>query len=345
MAIVPAVLEAQSLRVSATPSLRIGAGEQQSDLLNAVAGATRLPSGQIVVGNRGEYNLLLFDASGKFVSQTARRGKGPGEIAMFTAMHRCGNAIYTLDASGSRVQEFRLDLSYVRVFRFQQESYRRQCNARGQFVHMGWDSNKDMKDGPGRSLTRYWIAPADSTAGVTLGMLPGSERHGATPRMLGREPRVAVGADAAYVALADSLSILVFDFSGKPRAPLRADFAPVSSTAADVEAEKERWLAMLGEGARRGIESMFAAQERPRLLPATRELLVDATGLVWVQSYPSASQRTVTWTVFRASGGVYARVSLPVALEVFEIGRDYVLGQVISEDTGVPEVHLYSLTR
>lgn len=341
----PAVVGAQSIRVAATPSIRIGASDAQSELLNAVAGATRLPSGQIVVGNRGDYALLVFDAKGQFVKKVARKGKGPGEVTVLIAMHRCGEKLFTLDSDGGRVQEYGLDLDYVRAFRFRPESYRRACNARGQFVHMGWDNAKDMKPGVFRAATRYWVAPADTSAGVLLGMLPGSERFGPSPRLLGREPRVAISDDAAYIALGDSLHVLAYALSGTSRPALRTSFTLPAATDADVDAEKERWLAMMGEGARQGIEFMLAQQERPKSLPATRELLVDATGLIWVQSYPSAGQRAVTWTVFRPTGAVVARVSLPVGLEVFEIGRDYLLAQVINADTGVPEVHLYPVAR
>jgi hypothetical protein len=66
---------------------------------------------------------------------------------------------------------------------------------------------------------------------------------------------------------------------------------------------------------------------------------------VWVQSYPSSREATVTWTVFRPNGTVAARLSLPATLDVFEIGRDYLLGQRIDADTDVPEVHLYRVTR
>jgi hypothetical protein len=351
----PIMVGAQTIRISPTPSVRIGASEQQSELLNAVAGATRLPSGQIVVGNRGDYALLVFDANGQLLKKLARKGKGPGEVEYLLWLHRCGDAMYTGDITGERVQEFGADLSFRRAFRFGGQTYRLACNAKGQFVHMGWDDHRGIQGGVYRPTSRYWLTPADSTPGTTLGTHPGSERFGTIgntgkvtgtgPRVLGREPRVAIGPDAAYIALADSLSVLAFDLSGAPRPALRAAFTPPATTAGDVDAEIERLVGSLGESMRRTMTASLREMPRPSTLPATRDLLVDATGLVWVQAYPSASQRTVTWTVFRANGTIAARVALPVSFEVFEIGRDYLLAQVINAATGVPEVHLYPVAR
>ena len=44
-------------------------------------------------------------------------------------------------------------------------------------------------------------------------------------------------------------------------------------------------------------------------------------------------------------GRVRATIALPAALEVYEIGRDYVLGRYIDADAAVPEVRLYRLMR
>jgi hypothetical protein len=346
---------AQTIRVAAAPSLRIGATEEQSALLNAIAGATRLPNGQIVVGNRGDYALLVFDAKGALVKKAARKGKGPGEVDYLLWLKRCGALLYTGDIEANRVQVFNPDFTVARSFRFADQTYRLDCNAKGQFLHMGWEPPTAMKKGPFRADTKFWITGADGEAGVTLGMLPGSERFGTTtpdgrptgtaPLVLGRETRLAIGSQAAYVATADSLTLLVFGLDGRPREALRAPYVPVPSTDADVDAEVERQVAALGESTRKREEDGLRRMPRPKTLPATRDVFVDAADLIWVQTYPTATKPAVSWTVFRPNGTVAARLSLPTALQVFEIGRDYLLGQVLNADTGVPEIHLYPVSR
>jgi hypothetical protein len=46
-----------------------------------------------------------------------------------------------------------------------------------------------------------------------------------------------------------------------------------------------------------------------------------------------------------ADGRTVAEVVLPAALDVYEIGLDYVPGRAVDEDEGVPEVHLFALRR
>lgn len=87
----------------------------------------------------------------------------------------------------------------------------------------------------------------------------------------------------------------------------------VVATTADLDAEKERQISMMGEGARAQIER--------------------------------ASSKSVAWTVFSAEGTMRATVPLPTALEVYEVGRDYVLGRYVDADESVPEVRLYAVTR
>lgn len=345
---------AQRLQIATSPRVRIGASEAQNALLTAVVGSTRMPDGRIVVANRGDYTLLEFDAQGALKRQVARKGRGPGEVFYPLFFMRCGASLFVGDIEADRTLEFSADLSVKRTFRFAGQSYRRACNESGRFVHMGWERSTDMRGGPFRGTTQYWVSGPDSLPGKPLGTLAGSERFGVTdggkvrgtgPLVLGREPFVAIGAQTAYVALADSLHILAFAFDGAARPALRASYTPVRSTAADVDAAIEARIAQIGEQARPRVTQEFRDMPRPATLPATRDILVDATGAVWVQRYPRAGAHSVAWSVFASSGAVLGQLELPAALVVHEIGRDYVLGLYVDADTGQPEVRMYALTR
>jgi len=102
---------------------------------------------------------------------------------------------------------------------------------------------------------------------------------------------------------------------------------------------------MMGEKARRRIEQSYASMPLTTFLPGTRDLVIDADDNLWVQHFPRAGQANVTWTVFGNDGRVRATIALPATLEVYEIGRDYVLGRYIDADAAVPEVRLYRLMR
>jgi hypothetical protein len=332
--------------VATVPSLIIGSDTSATDFLTTVVGATRLPNGSILVGDRGDHALVLFDTKGALTRKFARKGRGPGEIVDIATDRflRCGNRIAVLDSRTQQVSLFALDGTYQSRFRFARLPYRLMCNDSARFVMYEWERDSDMQEGVYRPFVPYWITRADSTKGVSLGSFPASERFGQGPLALGREPRVALSSSRAYVALADSMHILVFDLAGKALPPLRASYRPIASTPADWNEELERWIALVGERMRPQAVNMFRDMPRPRFLPATRDLIVDAQQQLWVQHFPRAAEPLVNWTVFAPNGQVRATAQLPTRLEVYEIGTDYVLGRYVNPDTDVPEVRLYKLT-
>ncbi len=331
-------------RLAPGPTVRIGTAEGAELSLAAPAGATRLPNGNVAVGDLADFAIREFTPAGALVKRYARKGQGPGEVGYLAPLLRCGNVLVANDITGP-LSLFQLNGTFQRAFRFPTPTYRLACNANLQFIAMGWASDRDMKTGASRPNVRYWITRADTSLEVPLGTLPGGDRWGVPggngPLPLGREPRVAISASRAYVALGDRLEVLVFDLSGKPLPPLSAPTVRVRVTKADVDAERERQIASLGERARTMIERSYASMTMPEFLPSTRDLHVDATGDVWVQHYPSAASATVRWTVFAPNGRVRATIGMPVALEVYEIGADYVLGRYIDPDEQVPEVRVY----
>jgi hypothetical protein len=212
-------------------------------------------------------------------------------------------------------------------------------------VHFGWDRNEDMKKDIFRSQVPLWIAGLDERSGVTLAMVPGSERYDAGPLPLGREPRLAIGRDRAYFASADSVFVHVYSLDGRSLPPLRAATARVRATPADRAAAIERDVEIMGESSRKFVVQSHSAAPKVEFLPATRDLIVDGDDNLWVQHFPRGGVSTVMWTVFARSGAVLATVQLPAVLEVFEIGRDYVLGRYTDVGEAVPEVRIYKLKR
>ncbi len=307
-----------------------------------------MPTGNIAVGDLADYALREFTPTGALVKRYARKGEGPGEVGYLAPLLRCGGVLVANDITGP-LSVFQLDGTFVRAFRFPTPTYRMACNAALKFVAMGWASDRDRKTGAYRPNVKYWIARADPSLDVPLGTMAGGDRwsegNGDSPLPLGREPRVAISSSRAYVALGDRLEVLVFDLSGKPLPSLSVPTTRVRVTTSDVDAEREREVAKLGERARTMLERRFASITMPEFLPATRDLLVDATGNVWVQHYPRASSPNVPWTIFSPEGRRLATISMPVAFEVYEIGADYVLGRYIDPDEQIPEVRLYRLVK
>ena len=340
--------------VSSAATVRIGTGDSDTTgLLAFVTGATRLPSGSIIVADRGPFSLLEFNARGLFVRRFARKGSGPGEIDYLASLFRCGNRYMSNDISnGSRINVYALDGTFVRAFRFgtppgARGVYDSACNPRGQFVHFAFESGGGF--GVYRKPVAFWLSGSDSTVTVKLGEFPGSERwgmtHGSRPLPLGKQPRVAFGRDRVYIGTADGYEIKLFTTTGTPLPSITRSVTPMPVTRADIDAALESEVSQFGERGRKSTTEQYAAMTLPKTLPPYHALVVDAADLLWVQNYPRAGTAMVTWRVFASDGRAVAEALLPAALEVYEIGLDYVLGRAVEENDGVPEVRLFALRR
>ena len=343
---IASALEAQraTWRMDTTPLMRLGASDAADEVLAAPVSATRLPNGNVVVGDVGEWALREYSPQGRVVKRYGRKGRGPGEISYLFYLFRCGDSLVTKDLQGP-VSVFDLKGTFIRAFHLKTMPYRMAANAKMHFVAMGWEANNAIKGEVNRSPADYWLARADTNTEVQLGKMPGAERIGPLNYPLGREPRVAIGLTTAYVALGDSMEVRRFDLQGRPMTSLVDRFQRVSATHADLEAAREREIAMMGERSRQEITNRYAQMPLARYLPATRELVVDRDDNLWVEHFPRAASPTVRWTVFSPQGQVRATIDLPAVFDVYEVGRDYILGRYIDPNTSVPEVRLYRLRR
>lgn len=355
-----APVSAQAWSVDASPTLSLGADPADTTVLFAiVAGATRLPDGRIIVGDRGAFTLHVFSPAGVPMRKFGRKGSGPGEIEYLKSLLRCGDSLVTQDIEGNRVSVFSLDGTYRRSFRFGSPQaahppYHTDCNARGDFVHYGWEQRPDMKGGAYRPLVPFWISRADSAVQKLIGTFPGSERYGlvvggqlrgSRPLPLGKQPDVAVGASRIYIGTADRYEILVFDLQGHPVDTIRKAAGNLETTRADIQNAKEKELASSEQSWHPGIERDYATMPFPKTVPAYTDLVVDSEDHLWVQEFPRVRSPQVRWSVFSPMGSPVAEVLLPADLEVYEVGRDYVLGRFLNAEESIPQVRMYRLRR
>jgi hypothetical protein len=345
--------------LSAQPRLVIGSEDEQSALLTSAVGATRLPDGSILVGDNGDYALRHFSATGAPLRTFGRKGSGPGEVTYLVGMLRCGDTVYTRDAdNGARISVFTLAGRYVREFRFTgpgaAHPYRSACNAAGVFAHHGWENRSDMRPGVFRSRVPVWLTRSDSGVVRFIDSLPGSERWGIArdgkmagtgPLPLGKEPVIGIGRNRVFMGSADTYVVQAFDLQGRKVAALQRPGEPIRVTRADFDAFIDRQAAGKSDEVRERIVKGWANVELPKTLPAYTALVTDADDLVWVRGYARPGTAHASWSVFTSGGSFVTEVRLPADLEVYEIGKDYVLGRFLSPDVGTPEIHLYGLVR
>ncbi len=176
-------------------------------------------------------------------------------------------------------------------------------------------------------------------------MIRYDDEFGSGPHPLGKEPAVAIGRERAYVGLADSFVVRVFALDGTPLGALRTADGDLRTTPADIARFKR--LDTLGQPPTRRAQLVreWDLVEFPTTVPAYDRLLVDARDHLWVRRYPRGDAASVEWLVFAPDGAPVARIDLPEALTVFEIGETYVAGVLIDPAFGGHTVRVYSLRR
>jgi hypothetical protein len=344
------------------PALTLGSVNQDVLFGGGLVGALKLPDGRLLVGDRGEFSLKIFDAKGKLVKSLGRKGSGPGEMSYLASLWRCGDRILTYDIeNGYRVSVFSADLALLRSFRFGSAgegsnapySSASACNAAGTFVHHGWETRKDMKNGAFRADVALWLSGSDSTV-RPIGKIAGSERWGrfnekgnggTGPLPLGKQPVIAIGADRIYTGTAETYAITMRDFSGKIIGTFGKPSVQLEATKADVDLAVEDEAAGGDDAARARVRKSYEAMVLPKTIPAYKTMRVDSEGMVWIRDYRRASPTFAQWTVFTYDGKQVAEVQLPLHLTVSEIGRDYVLGKYVDPVEDIPEIRMYRLRR
>lgn len=351
--VAPGGLRAQTrtFSVSAAPTLILGDDESSDATTFAKAvSATRLPNGNVLVGDVGAVSLRLFSPQGKLVKSAGRTGSGPGEIKYLHSFMRCGNAIFTHDIENGRRSEFSLDVVYKRAVPIvAPQAYATRCNTAGKFFNYGWERTSSMKAGAFRTAVPFWFSSFDGPPEKSFAEFPGSERwgqeFGTRPLPFGKQTSIAISAQRAYVGTAEGYVIKVLDFTGKEVGVIRDAASPTPVTKADIDAAIYAEGGYQSEEVRKRLETHYASMKLPATLPPYNAFVVDALDHLWVQDFPRASIKTVRWSVFTADGRLVGRVQLPTALDVYEVGSDYVLGRYLDADASVPLIHLYKLTR
>jgi hypothetical protein len=333
-----AALELEEWRVSASPTVTIGAndGEPGHDLFG-VRGAGVLSDGRIVVGDGTTGQLRFFSENGALVATSGRIGSGPGEFrALLWLQVLPGDTIVTYDYMLRRVTRFSADGEPARSYDIAPPTDAGYPEPRGAvndgsivFVP-GFD--RRFGQGERRDTVPFFLYDDDGTLVGPVASFPGREEFFA--RMgeaayrsevpFGRDVLAAAGADLIAIATNDTYAISLFDPSGRLRGIVRAAIAGAPVGPRELEHWKEEKLARLPDERRQRFAIFYEDLPARSTHPPFTALQVDRSGLLWI-GRPSRRQDRNTWDVFGQGGDPVARIEMPSNLKVLDIGPDHVL--------------------
>ena len=333
--------------LSAAPEVTVGSIQEVGGTdpgegnLYMVSGATLLPSGEVVVANRGTYQLRIYSPQGVLARTTGQRGGGPGEFEMLVGTWRSPSGqILAWDPSQRRMTVFDIDGEMDRV-RTVQENFFNPPRVVGmtpegfvlvhehfqspaepdQFVDLPADYLYVSFDGEVRDTiaTVPWrrvMRPSKMRGGVVL------------PRIFDASVEGAAGADGLYFGVASKPEITAYSLKGHRRWIAGWD-APLPTVGEDLVQQwvKERAGRDAGPEQRRPFEEWRDNVGAADRLPAFSQLIVASTGDLWIKPYRwPRSVEPLRWIILKSTGALAGTAVLPGDMRLLEVGEDYLLG-------------------
>jgi len=344
--------------VDTVPEYQLGAREGEDPYLwTRLKGVRQLADGRVVALDEASCEIRFFDSDGVFLEHTGGRGEGPGEfplgrtcdlvawpgedsLAVFDGArlsffddrgrfghrlavwpgHRVGRVVGV--ARGSVLVENRLLVTAHRggvprepstvdfaLLEFDQQL------AVWESSFLGTQTYTFLI--PGNALPVSYLIPFDIPPNAAMGtggfFLTPDEQTG--PEILeydttGRLRRVIRVAEPVLMSSPEALDkytefrisrrIVPNEYSARPAEYRRIAFAR----------DRRRYDEM----------------PIPRTIPVFSRLLADDVGWVWAELYRYDVGQPVRWLVFGPDGEGLGSVDIPPGLEVWQIGRDFVLG-------------------
>lgn len=336
---------------------RTGIAEDGSLMFEHALSALRLSDGRIVVADGGAGVLRFFNATGGLTRTVGRRGQGPGEFSYIAWIGQCArDSVFAWDPVQRQMSVVSSSGTVARRFRFapgadpRGVTFSLSCARDGAIAVHGHPATlrpatRDehvlrgmgalvIVDGDGKVIQRF----PETASGEWIALRPGT-----APRPLGKATTIALTNARLYVGTADSAAVEVYARDGRRLPVLRFPSDARASTRESYEGAVEATVAMAAAPVRRAWRERLLAMAPPKQEPPYTAIRADSEGVLWVIEHGSG-RRGTRMRALSEAGRTLADLRLPVALTVFEIGRDYVLGSYEGED-GEPHLAMYRLRR
>jgi hypothetical protein len=340
-------------RVNPDPILDLAeSGTGLAHEFSSVPDAVRLPDGGIAVLDAFTREIRFFSAAGEHLWTVGRDGEGPGEFQGLQSIDRYGaDSVLVFDQNLRRGTVFGPPGHVPRVIQPATSEYVRglfPLDDGGFIAQILWPGIEVYRGEIGlffRGHVPILLLSADGVVSDTVAMVAGIEwfmdARGEAGHLFQKYSHVGVHEGMVYVGDASQLEYQVLDPLGGVERIVRVPGLDLRISEEDLEREMAVFV-----GRERSQEDVewFYRQRRGETKPAYSTLLIDAEGYVWLEEYRNRwaalrSELASDWNVFSPQGVWLGSVHLPARFEVFEIGRDFVLGQRYDDlDVSHPQI-------
>jgi len=334
-----------------------GSPEEQ---LYRVRGATRMEDGRIAVANSGSFEIRIYTANGRWLQTLGAAGDGPGEFRQMRGLQRLpADTLLVADYRGPRVTLFSGDGALVGERRLASltsefnppdyrlpdgrwldlvlspeiEGYQRRHN-----TFVAWSDTSSNTDSllafAGAEYLIYFRYRGDEYVG-----------RGAISVPFGGQDVISVG--ARRVALSDgrAFDIAVASLDGQTWR-IRRGVQRQEVAGEDVARFVDDYVSRYPPERQREVREHYGAVSAPSLMPTHSAIILDRLDNLWVEHYrrPWDDVSPRVWSVFDREGRWLGELEVPDAVQILEIGDNYILG-LERDELDVEYVTLYDLRK
>ncbi len=355
----------QEWRLSRVPTASIGVQEgEEAYQLFRVSKALKLADGSIVVAAAGTSELRFFDEEGRYLQSAGSRGSGPGEFSLTSSLRFWqlpSGSLAVSDAGNGRVNIFSSTGEYLTTVAFDQTPEAPRVFLWGVFDDGSWLTMAPEGGGVARGAPgdvthdEFLYLRFDDSGGFTEHLAQLASRPRYVHEYAGGvsypyipftpEPKVVAAGEYLYQVDGPAPEIQKLDMHGTALELIRWPAAP--RLTADIWEEfKEVVLGSIENEYRRETTRTFFDRELPlpEHVPATEVVRIDSAGNVWLGGWSFSGDEYRSWEVIAADGRWLGTVEIPAALEVHQIGADFVIGLQVDE-LGVERVVVHDLVK
>lgn len=363
--------EAQTPRwtVDTVPLMRLAAtADDGRPTFGSAAWAVRIGADEIALADGADRMIRIFGTDGKQRRALGREGRGPGEFLSVGWISTCGtDSLFAWDMISARLNVWHPTGGFVRswtntVVRGPMVAL---CSARREFafpvrIRRTQESKPVLNTATTAGMRyRIWMDTFDlqilddsgqavwsiggAVRGESISANPPSGGLVSLPRLLGLATHVAFTGELLAFAYTDSGFVRIVRPNGATEKQFRV--GPFESTVS-TEA-RDAALTSLQRRTPASAVELFGMVSRaipvPARAPGYYDLKGSPDGALWFVVSPPGSRQT-RLVAYRPDGSAVATLVIPVAIELFEVGMDHLLGRVESDD-GEQEVRLYRFWR